>query len=215
MSKTDSNKFDPSTWIPIDLSGAEEALDEMQQIQMQIEALQNKIASDHLVRADLSPVPRSRKKLSDDIPLGSVLSALDLVAHHSWQLDGLLCCSIDDFRARFEAAAQFCDGEKAGRVLVRMLSDDPDALDQRGRYAAWRRRYIKYVESHRTWLFANPQMREIGKWRSARMTSGQSELVRITASALQIGLPGRLSRGEAHDWLEAQGANIRYRMVRP
>jgi len=207
-----------SSGDPVSAIGSEDVvaeLQEVEEIQKQIERLQQQIATDKLVRSDLMPVPRSGKNLSIEIPLGSVLAALDLTAKDSWRLDGLLCCSIEDFHARFEKAAQFCEGEKAGRVLVRMLSDDPDVLEQRGHYAAWRRRYIKYVESHKTWIFANPEMREDGKWRARPMTSGQSELVRITASALQIALPGRLKRGEAHDWLAQMGANIRYRMVQP
>jgi len=188
-------------------------LDEIRKLNAEIGELRSKPLWP--VRGDLLPTPRAAKNIHHDIQCGSIVTGWGCTAEDSWALDGAFSCSISDFLARFEAAARFCEGKKASSVIVRMLADDPDGLRQRGRYAAWRRRYVKYWAGHNAWLAVNPEMRMSGKWRKQRMTAGQSELVRVTAAALELDIPVGLNRGAAHDWIDEMGANLRYRIVQP
>lgn len=99
-----------------------------------------------------------------------------------------------------------------GEALVKILAENKDALDLRGRYASWHRRWISYVEDRESWLQEDEELRLCGAWRSKDMTSGQRELVRVTATLLDLLIPVEMDRGAAADFLEEHGANLLYRM---
>ena len=156
---------------------------------------------------------REVKDLHHAIALGAVLVRRGARAADSWRFDGLLSGTVEEFVARVTRAAQRLPGKAAGIALVGALDDDAAVLDAKGRFAAWRRKYRAYQERYASWRAAEPGLHDKGKWRSKPMSADQAELVRLTAALLEIDLPGELDRGGTHDWLEANGAPLRYRRV--
>jgi hypothetical protein len=78
-------------------------------------------------------------------------------------------------------------------------------------FETWQRRLATYVEDRAEWLARDEEYRLEGAWRHESMTRGQRWLMRVTCRIRRIDLPGHLSRGDAADWLDANGANLSYR----
>lgn len=156
-------------------------------------------------------VKREAKDVAHNIALGAVLVRRGLRHADSWKLDGLLSLTAAEFATRFGAAAAALPGKAAGTVLVRVIDEGGDPLCQIGRAAAWRRKMKEYWDEHRGWLQADRELREAGMWRGRRMSTGQAEVIRATCAILEADLPGNLLRGPAHDWIEKNGAIVRYR----
>lgn len=73
----------------------------------------------------------------------------------------------------------------------------------------------RYWDDHSAfgiWQAEHPRNKQ---WRSLTPTSRQMFLADRTAEFLEIDPPVRPSRGEAHEWLDAHGANLRIRSPRP
>ncbi|NBB40101.1 MULTISPECIES: hypothetical protein [Sphingomonadaceae] len=96
-----------------------------------------------------------------------------------------------------------------GRLLPGIIDTHRDELHARGLALSWQRRWIRYQEQLAAWQ-AQPDAVKAGVWRDKPITMGQRELVRITATLLDLAMPVGLDRGGAADWLETQGANLNY-----
>lgn len=99
-----------------------------------------------------------------------------------------------------------------GQALNRVLACTGDEMEMRGRYVSWLRSWTRYREEQESWLNEDEGKRLHGAWRRKEMTRGQRELVRVTATLLDILIPSEMSRGAAADFLEEHGANLRYRL---
>lgn len=69
-----------------------------------------------------------------------------------------------------------------------------------------RRDYAAEVESFRQWEKDNPDRKG---WRGQPSTRLQWFQISRNAERLGLDMPVRLNRGEAHDWIEAHGGNLR------
>jgi len=141
--------------------------------------------------------------------LGSVLYARELRQHNAAALDGLL--SLPPLQASILFTLHGSESSNFGEALARVLNGKADELEVRGRYASWLRRWIRYQAERDSWLAEDDEKRLYGEWRGKEMTEGQRELVRVTATLLGISIPEEMSRGQAADYLEEHGANLRYR----
>lgn len=69
-----------------------------------------------------------------------------------------------------------------------------------------KRDYIKDVASFAQWEREHP---DANGWRTKPSTKVQGFLIGRTVAALGVDPPGRMNRGEAHDWIAAHGGNRR------
>ena len=100
-------------------------------------------------------------------------------------------------------------GVYVGRLLPGIVDTHRDELHARGLCVSWQRRWGRYQAQLTAWQ-AQSESVKAGAWRNKQITMGQRELVRITATLLELPVPTGLDRGAAADWLEAQGANLNY-----
>lgn len=100
--------------------------------------------------------------------------------------------------------------DKFGALLPFVIDHHRDELTARGRHLSWRRRWEAYQAQLASWQAVDEQQRLHGAWRKKAMTAGQGELVRVTATLLEILMPAEMTRGEAADWLATNGANLSY-----
>jgi hypothetical protein len=123
---------------------------------------------------------------------------------------GLLSCS----PALLDRLARQAGLHGGGRPLLTMLSElieaYRDPLTRRGQVALFRRRRDRYLADCARWA-ATPPSVKLGPWRSKRMTKGQRYEVIRTCQRLEIEAPCPMTRGQAADWLNANGANLNYR----
>jgi hypothetical protein len=166
-----------------------------------------------LAKDEYRLVKREPKEIAGAIALGMVLTRRGLRAADSWPLDGLLSGSMSDFMVRAGAIAEALPHLDLGAALVRIIDGSLAELQAAGMYAAWKRKAHAYFAEHRAWLDEDAALRLDGAWRAKEMTAGQQELIRATCAILQIDLPGHLLRGSAHDWIDANGASLRYRGI--
>lgn len=141
---------------------------------------------------------------------GAVLYERGLRQADAAALDGLLTLRPD--RAAFLLSLHACTAKTFGDALVQVITVKKDELDARGHYASWHRRWLKYVADRESWLEEDEELRLHGPWRNKEMTRGQRELVRVTATLLNVFIPEEMNRGAAADFLDEHGANLLYRM---
>ena len=136
-------------------------------------------------------------------------------ADDAFALMGLHSLPVEEFCGLLMAAAEDKTGNDRHlvRLQLEIVGKHRDRLDARGRYVSWRRRWAAYRERVEEWEAEPEEERRHGHWRTRHMTSGQRELIGDTARLLDIPVPGDLVRGNAHDWLDANGANLVFRRV--
>ena len=144
------------------------------------------------------------------ITLGAVMVAAGFQAADADALAGLLSSPASRLHNALAAGTLSYAGKTAGQALADILDRSARELEARGLYAAWERRFTLYAEDRAEWLKRDMEFRLEGTWRSLEMTADQRWLVRLTCRVLRLPMPGHLLRGQAADWLEAQGANLNY-----
>lgn len=95
-------------------------------------------------------------------------------------------------------------------VLHTLLSKQASRLSDLGKMESWRNRWAAYQAELKSWRMVDWQTRCQGAWRLKDMSDRQRHLVRVTATLLDILIPVEMTRGEAPDWLEINGANLAY-----
>ncbi len=183
--------------------------DELAEVRREQAALGAELARLTALRGAMQPRPEP-KEVHHAIALGSVLARLGLVAADSWKLDGALAGSVDGFLGLVRRGAAELPGKNAGATLVRALHLDGSALHAKGQAAAWRRKYRAYLAERDAWLAVDARERTQGAWRAKPPSASQVALVQVTCAILKVAVPALRSRGGAHDWLDASGANLRY-----
>jgi hypothetical protein len=142
--------------------------------------------------------------------LGGVLVNAGFQAADADALAGLLGSDPALFIARFQGAASNRPQESAACVIADVLDLGERELAAHGLFLTWQKKLALYLEDRAGWLARDEQLQLHGEWRRDQMTPEQRWLIRATCRVLRIAMPGHLLRGEAADWLEAQGANLNY-----
>ena len=150
-------------------------------------------------------------EVHNKIALGGVLVNIGLSAIDTDALAGLLAFWADQVWGDMDELISADPSVSFGQAIVMMIDRYDRDLSARGLYETWARRLAAYDEDRGEWLARDEEYRLEGAWRAEGMTRDQRWLVRVTCRLRRIDLPGNLSRGDAADWLEAQGANMNYR----
>ncbi len=72
-----------------------------------------------------------------------------------------------------------------------------------------------YVEETVNFLLTKKAQDPAQRWRKDKVTARQQHLLRELSRALDINVPGLANRGEAFDWIKANGGNPRFREPPP
>ncbi|RVU02197.1 hypothetical protein EOE18_17835 [Novosphingobium umbonatum] len=91
------------------------------------------------------------------------------------------------------------------------VKDNLTSWTEQGKMALYekaRRAYEEECKSFERWAAENPDKKT---WRDKPASKLQWMLILRTVDALELNqTPSRLTRGEAHDWLKINGANVRF-----
>lgn len=114
-----------------------------------------------------------------------------------------------------QAILPYADRMPEGGVVdieVLAVRDNLEAWTKKGQALLHERARLKYEEECRafdTWAADHPDAKS---WRDRPATRAQWMLIRRTVEALDLPeTPSRISCGEAFDWLQRHGANVRFR----
>lgn len=149
-------------------------------------------------------------ELHHKITLGGVMVKCGLSAADANALAGLWAMPAAHIAEMIRTEAEAEPDLPAGNIITRLIDHKGPELEARGLYEKWLRRLEAYREDKAEWLERDEEFRLQGEWRNLPMSADQRWLIRVTCRALRIAIPGHLLRGEASDWLEAQGANLNY-----
>lgn len=164
-----------------------------------------------LVEPRYKTVVANPSEVHHKLALGAVMANIGLSAIDADALAGALATIADQVMADMDDLIDADPFASFGSLLVTMIDRHERGLTARGLYESWVRRLALYLEDRDEWLARDAEFRLEGAWRQLHMTRGQRWLVRVTCRIRHLDLPGDLSRGEAGDWLEANGANMNYR----
>lgn len=149
-----------------------------------------------------------RRRVNILATLGAELSRLNLSYDDRDALRAVLAMRLEDF---LDAAPQVHDYLRMplGIVVAEMVCTNSLALNEMGLAVLHQRRSDEYHADCARWNAQSEAVKR-GAWRERPPTRGQRMLILRTVETLGISLPGKLTRGEAHDWIEAHGGNLRY-----
>lgn len=119
------------------------------------------------------------------------LHGLTRKQHHGHR--GLYALTLDDLRDRFGRAGDGAQGRTYGELM-------PSIIDARARYDEDGRRFA-----------AHQRATDRRDWRGKPPLRAQGFLALRTAAARDLGMPASRTRGDAADWLDGNGANVRFR----
>ena len=117
--------------------------------------------------------------------------------------------SLDDYVAALRPYAVLMPGADNLSIEVAAVKANHDEWHRLGEEIVLEReRQAAEAEraSWEDWRAKNPEQNE---WRGKPMTRRQYFLISRTADHLGIRMPGQMTRGEACDWLESHGGNLR------
>ncbi|RDC61352.1 hypothetical protein HME9302_02574 [Alteripontixanthobacter maritimus] len=171
--------------------------------------------------ADLQITPgettfRDPKNAYHQITIGAVLTARGLSAHEARALDGLLSMTFEEVVALIQdmpdedPAEEDDDSETIADGLIAILSRHATALENRGRYADWRRSFDRYRTTTDR-LLSDMTEEDLEKLSKRPPTRKQLSLIRTTCTQLRLEFPTLANRADAFRWLRDVGANTRYR----
>jgi hypothetical protein len=164
-----------------------------------------------LAEPDFKMVAATPTEIHHKITLGGVMIHYGLAAEDADALAGMLAHDAVEVLALCQEAIDEEYGISFGSILVAAIDLHLRPLAARGQFETWCRRLHAYQADRSDWLERDEQMRLDGAWRELSMTTDQRWLIRATCRSRRIDLPGHLSRGDAAEWLEANGANLSYR----
>ena len=146
----------------------------------------------------------------DKLVLGHVFYDAGLRSEHAAPLMGLWSLGATRFLQRLEDARTTYGSMSLGLALTTIVAADDGVLARRGTTARHNRAANRYFARRAAWLAAGEQV-HAGTWRSRPAKLRQGQLIITTARQLCINIPEGLARGAAADWLEDEGANLRFR----
>lgn len=164
-----------------------------------------------LVAPRFKTVVADPTEVHNKIALGGVLVNIGLSAIDADALAGLLAFWADQVWSDMDELIDTDPSVSLGQAIVMMIDRYDRDLSARGLYETWTRRLAAYDEDRTEWLARDAEFRLEGAWREEGMTRDQRWLIRVTCRLRCIDVPGHLARGDASDWLQANGANMNYR----
>lgn len=126
---------------------------------------------------------------------------------HAWR--GVLEMSLCGFA---EATSRMDDQLQltVGKAIARLVKPDLGALSSFGEATLFMRQADAYKADCDSWA-AQSERVKVGSWRKRPPTRGQRLLMIRMSQSLNIPLPEEITRGEAADWIAAQGGNPRFK----
>lgn len=193
----------------------DEYVRELGRMVREVKASEGGLSAERLIPGEVAW--RDPRDAYDQITVGAVLTARDLVADDARALDGFLSMPCREVLERDDVIEcwkqAFLCGETMGDALAIFLHQARHLLDERGRYAEWRRRYDSYMERTRSFLEALDRETLMVMVRRPP-SKKQIWLVRYTCEVLRLEFPPLPNRKAAFIWLHDVGANPRYREMR-
>lgn len=115
-----------------------------------------------------------------------------------------------EYLAAIEPIADAMPGASVAEIEFAAVSQNLEEWTKRGEAALFekaRTNYLKECAEFARWSEEHPEEKHL---RDRQATRDQWMLIRRTVEALDIEMPTRLTCGAAHDWLAANGANVRF-----
>jgi len=150
------------------------------------------------------------------ITIGAVLCAHGRTAHDARRIDGLLSMRVADLMADADLGNvvrdAFADGLTVGEALAKILQACGGQLEAVGRMAEWRRSFETYMAKSEAFLAGlNDEVRATMLRRPP--SKKQLWLVRETCAVLQLEFPELPNRLAAFEWLQTNGANVKFKEI--
>ncbi|MGI4733030.1 MAG: hypothetical protein ACRYFW_14980 [Janthinobacterium lividum] len=142
--------------------------------------------------------------------LGQPARMHGLVREHHDGHRGLYALDLADLRARFSDAAAGAPDTSYGGLLGSVVATGGPVLAALGTAAMHQDAEARY-EADALSFAAHQRSTARRDWRGKPSLSAQGHLARRTADARDLALPTERTRGAAADWLDANGANVRFR----
>lgn len=95
-------------------------------------------------------------------------------------------------------------------LLKAIIERNAEELNTLSALQQWAARKVAYDANCASWIRARAETDDI--WRSKPMSARQRYLLADTAQILEIQFPEGMNRGDAADWLEANGANVQLKI---
>ena len=117
--------------------------------------------------------------------------------------------SLDDYVAALRPFAVLMPGADNLSIEIAAVKANYDEWHRLGEEIVLERERTAAAADHASWVEWRAKNPEQNDWRGKPMTRRQYFLVSRTADYLGIRMPGQMTRGEACDWLESHGGNLR------
>lgn len=140
--------------------------------------------------------------------LGGCLHAYGLRGEHSDAVEGFLASPMERLTRWLEALD---DGRERtiGEAICAAVGSAEGELSVLGQQAVFARAMLKFEDDLRSWREAEPKVGDA--WRRKRATREQKFLILRICEAEGVPLPpGKMSRGDASDWIFKHGGNPRF-----
>lgn len=115
-----------------------------------------------------------------------------------------------EYLAAIKPIADAMPGASVAEIEFAAVSQNLEEWTKMGEAALFekaRGKYLKECAEFARWTEEHPDEKH---WRDWQPTRAQWMLIQRTAERLGVNMPIRLTCGAAHDWLEANGANLRF-----
>ncbi|MGL5839324.1 MAG: hypothetical protein ACRCY3_12565 [Sphingorhabdus sp.] len=139
--------------------------------------------------------------------LGAIMVHHGLSQQDARALDAALNTPMGEFYAALIEADVGTNANTLGELLSMFIDFRPAALSARGAALELERRRRAYLADREAW-FAHEAATGDRRWRQKLMTKGQRYLIADTCRRLRCEPPEFANRGQAADWLEANGAHL-------
>lgn len=150
----------------------------------------------------------SRNRVYILATLGGELSSFQIGYDDRHALRAVLHMRVSEFSSAI-SAAQISDATPVGEAVAQFIQLEHLPLCALGKGILFHRQADAYRADCAGWE-AQPDAVKTGRWRQARATHSQRMLMIRMAQMSGLILPGEVTRGEAHDWIKANGGNPRY-----
>lgn len=156
--------------------------------------------------------PHSREPHADwhKYALGSILLLHGLTEQDAAALDATLNVPMNEFCGTLIHEDLGTNSSTLGEVIRLFIDHRPARLEACGAGLELERRRSAYLSDRAMWLEHEATTND-HRWRQKMMTKGQRMLVTRTCHRLRCDAPALANRGEAAQWLEANGAHLELR----
>lgn len=140
--------------------------------------------------------------------LGAELLRLGMGYEDRNALRAVLHMTLDNLLIAF-GAGDLRDDVLLGEAIAHLVQNESGPLSVMGEAVLFQRQYDAHRADCDSWK-AQPESLKLGPWRQAIPSRVQQMLMIRMSQSLGLELPGDVTRGQAHDWIKANGGNPRY-----